>query len=268
MTPAAKAPTRDRSGMYKLPDGTKCMSVTTVIGKGVPKDLVGWATWEVAKLAVDSVPRLARLRGEAARNEAVTWLKGASNRVRDAAGNLGSAVHDIAEAEALGKPHAEPTELEAPFVQAYLNFVADHQPIFHATELTVAHPEHGWAGRCDAWVELPMVEPGVIAVLDYKTGKGAYPEVGMQMACYQRATVGWLDDGTEVVPPTATRAYVLHLRPDKHPERGYSLIPADTSDEVYQHFLAAQRTAVWAVTRSKTVLGAPVEVPALAEEVA
>lgn len=260
-------PTRDRSGYYKLPDGTKCLSVTTTIGKGVPKDLVGWATWEVAKLAVDSVPRLSRLRGQAARNEAVNWLKGAADRVRDTAANFGSDMHDVAEATVLGKPYPELTPEQIPFARAFQNFLDDHQPVFHATELTVAHPEHGWAGRCDAWAELPHLGSGV-AVIDYKTGKGAYPEACLQMSCYQRATVGWLEDGTEVQPPKADRAYVLHIRPDKHPDRGYALIPADTSDEVYEFFRSAQRVATWAIGPSKSALGAPVEVPALAEEVA
>lgn len=258
---------RGADGYYVLPDGTACLSVTNVIGKGVPKDLIGWATWEVAKLAVDSVPALVRVRGESARNDMVNWLKGASNRVRDKAANFGSAIHDVAEAKVIGKPVAEPTEDQIPFIEAFENFIADHSPVFHATELTVAHPEHGWAGRCDAWAELPLTGDG-ICVVDYKTGKGAYGEAAMQMAAYQRATVGWLDDGTEVTPPEAVRAYVLHIRPDKHPDRGYALIPADTSDEVYEYFRAAQRIAEWSMKRSKKALGKPVEVPAVAEEVA
>lgn len=267
MTGTGKPPTRDEQGYYTLPDGTKCLSVTTTIGKGVPKDLVGWATWEVAKLAVESIPRLSRLRGRAARDEAVTWLKGAADRVRDTAANFGSAFHDIAEARVVGKPMPDVPPTQKPFVQAFENFLDDHQPKYHAAELTVAHPEHGWAGRCDAWVELPLLGEGV-AVVDYKSGRGAYPEACLQMSCYQRATVGWLDDGTEVKPPTANRAYVLHVRPDKHLERGYVLLPANTSDEVYAFFLAAQQVAEWAVKRSKSALGKPVEVPMLAEVVA
>lgn len=267
MTEAKRAPTRNKQGYYTLPDGTKCMSVTTIIGKGVPKDLIGWATWEVAKLAVESAPKLSRLRGEQARSEMVTWLKGASNRVRDEAANFGSDMHDVAENHVLGKPAPELTEAQRPFMEAFLNFLADHEPVFHATELTVAHPEHGWAGRCDVWAELPHLGGG-ISVIDYKTGKGAYPEAALQMACYQRATIGWLDDGTEVVPPVAQQAYILHIRPDKHPDRGYALIPADTSDEVYEFFRSAQRVAEWATKRSKSALDVPVVVPAVAQEVA
>lgn len=266
-TKKPEPPRRDRSGRYTLPTGEKLLSVTTTISKGVPKDLVGWATWETAKLAVDSVPKLVRLRGEVARQEAVNWLKGASDRVRDKAANFGSDMHDIAEAHALGKPIPELTVEQQPFMEAFLNFLADHEPVFHAAELTVAHPQDGWAGRCDAWIELPRLGDG-IAVVDYKTGKGTYPEACLQMSCYQRAQVGWLEDGTEIEPPKANRAYVLHIRPDKNPDRGYALIPADTSDEVYGYFLAAQKVAEWSMFRSKSALGEPVVVPAVAEEVA
>lgn len=262
----SKAPIR-KKGYYELHDGTRLLSVTTVINNGVPKDLIGWATWEVAKLAVDSVPQLVRMRGAQARQEMVNHLKGASDRVRDTAANFGSAIHDVAEAKVLGKPTAEPTDDQIPFIQAFENFIEDHRPVFQATELTVAHLEHGWAGRCDAWAVLPELGDG-IAVIDYKTGKGAYGSAAMQMSAYQRATVGWLEDGTQVEPPKADRSYVLHIRPDKHPDRGYALIPADTSDEVYEYFRHAQRIAEWCMSREKKALGKPVVVPAVAEEVA
>lgn len=273
MSPRAKAepkrepPRRGRDGFYTLPDKTKCLSVTNVISKGVPKDLVGWATWEVACAALESVPRLVRVRGEAARRDAVNWLKGAADRKRDTAASLGSLVHDAAEARVLGQPAAEPTPEQKPFMWAFENFIADHSPVFHATELIVAHPEHGWAGRTDAHAELPMIGDG-IACIDYKSGKNAYAEACLQLSAYRRAPVGWLGDGTEVEPPKTERAFIIHLRPDKYPDRGYRVIPADTSDEVYEYFRAAQKVAEWAMVASKTALGEPVIVPAVAEEVA
>lgn len=266
-TKKLEPPRRGRDGRYLLPTGERLLSVTTTLSRGVPKDLVGWATWEVAKLAVDSVPQLVRMRGERARNDMVNHLKGASDRVRDKAANFGSAIHDIAEAKVLGKPTEEPTEDQVPFIQAFENFIDDHQPVFHATELTVAHPEDGWAGRTDAHAELPMLEPGVISVVDYKTGRNVYPDACLQLSCYQRAVIGWLIDGTEVVPPKAELGFVVHIRPGKY-DRGYAVYPAETSDEVYAFFLAAQQVAEWATSRSKTALGKPVEVPAVAEEVA
>jgi hypothetical protein len=251
-------PKRNRAGYYTLPDGQKCLSVTNIIKYGVPKDLLDWVAWEVANAAVDSVPRLTRMRGTSQRFAMIKYLQQAPDRKRDAAADFGTAIHDIAEAYVLEKPWGNPTPEQEPFVQAFHNFLEDHQPVYHAAELVVAHPEHGWAGRCDAWCELPLVGDGV-SVVDYKTGKNPYPEACLQMAAYQRATHCWLDNGDEGKPPEARRSFVLHIRPEKYPDRGYGLIPCDTSDQVYGYFLAAQSVAEWNMKVSKTVLGDVVE---------
>jgi hypothetical protein len=163
-------PKRNKAGYYTLPDGQKCLSVTNVIKFGVPKDLTEWAAWEVANAAVEAVPKLSRMRGSSARWEMIRYLQETPNRKRDAAGDFGTAIHDIAEAYVLGKPIGNPEPDQTPFVQAFENFLEDHQPVYHAAELVVAHPEHGWAGRCDAWCELPKLPgfDGVISVIDYK----------------------------------------------------------------------------------------------------
>jgi hypothetical protein len=81
---------------------------------------------------------------------------------------------------------------------------------------------------------------------DYKTGKSVYPEVGMQLAAYRRATIGWTKNGTEIVPPATAGAVVLHVRPKDMPggeERGYSLRRSRPSDDVFDVFLAAKSIA-------------------------
>lgn len=249
-----KAAPRRTSGVYRTPHGN-FRSVTTVLGEGVAKPaLVGWAAYEVANAALDNLPRLSRVRGKTARQEAMGWLKNAHNVKKDAAAKLGSAVHDQVEALILEQPRPEPTEEQAPFVRAFHNFVEDWSPTFEATEMVVANPQDGWAGTGDWWATIP--ELGNVMVLgDWKSGKRIYSDVSLQLACYQRATVGWLKDGTEVEPPKADRAVVVHLRPDANPERGYAMYPLDTSDEVYAYFLSIMRAADWNRERSQTVVG-------------
>jgi hypothetical protein len=256
---AVLPPVRNRLGYYTLPDGQKCLSVTNIIDNGVPKpQLVHWAAREVAACAIDSLPRLVRVRGADARESEQSWLSRAAERKRDTAANLGGAVHDAVEATILGQPWPDPTEEQAPFLDAFANFVADWAPEFEATELVVAHPEHGWAGKGDAWFRLPRLGPALL-IGDWKTRKGIYGEVGLQLSAYQRAKVGWLRDGTEVEPPSATAAYAVHLRPDKYPSSGgYALYPIDTSDAVYASFRAAQAVALdWVKTQAKKVVGEP-----------
>lgn len=257
MTALTEAPSRNRLGYYNTPYG-RFLSVTNVLDHGVPKPgLVHWAAREVARCAVDNVPKLARARGRTAREEVFEWLRRAAEVKRDDAAALGGAVHHAIESHVLGQPMPEPPPEQIPFLEAFQQFVTDHQPIWEATELVVCNPDDGWCGTADWWATLPRL--GRVVVLgDNKTGKGVYDDAGLQLSAYRRATVGWLRDGTEVVPPTADRAYVLHLRPDKYPDKGYALYPMDTSDEVYAAFLHAQGVAMFKKTLAKKVVGDPI----------
>lgn len=247
------APSRDNEGYYTLPDGTRCMSVTTIIGHGVPKPgLVHWAAIEVARCAVDNVPKLSRLRGEEAREDCYQWLRRAAERKRDTAAELGSAVHDACEAHVLGTPWPTPAPEQRPFLDAFHQFIDDHNPTFHATEMKVANPAERWAGTIDAVVQIPALGPAMV-LIDYKSGRSLYDDHALQLSAYRRATVGWLKDGTEVEKIATERAIIVHLRPDVHAEHGgYRLYQVDTSDEVYTSFLTARDLAYgWTRRRKK-----------------
>jgi hypothetical protein len=257
VTALTEAPSRNRLGYYNTPYG-RFLSVTNVLDHGVPKPaLVHWAAREVARSAVENIPMLARARGRTKREEAFEWLRRAAEVKRDNAAELGSAVHNVIEAHVLGEPIPEPPPEQLPFIEAFHGFVADHKPVWEATELVVCNPDDGWAGKADWWATLPRL--GRVVVLgDNKTGKGVYDDACLQLSAYRRATVGWLRDGTEVVPPSADRAYVLHLRPDKYKDTGYRLYPMDTSDEVYATFRHAQAVALFKKGLAKKVVGDPI----------
>lgn len=245
-------PSRDRYGYYRLGDGLKLLSVTTIIAKGVPKPaLVPWAARQVAEAAMESLPKLLRARGAKARTEAITWLSNAAEQKRDNAADLGSAIHKQVEAIVLGTSAPTPTPEEAPFVAAFRRFLDEWQPRFEASEMVVAHPEHGWAGTLDWIATLPRLGEALV-LGDNKTGKGVYAEAALQLAAYRRATTAFVRDGVEVAMPDTGGAVVLHLRPD-----GYRLIPVQTGDDVYTAFLHAAATARWAAGDAKTVLGEP-----------
>jgi hypothetical protein len=258
----AVAPKRDRSGHYNTPRG-KFMSVTTILSNGIPKpNLVHWAACEVARSAVDNLPKLVRVRGQQQREEAFDWLRRAAETKRDTAANLGSAVHSAVEAIILGEPKPEPSDEQKPFLAAFDRFVADWAPQWESTELVVANPDHGWAGTLDWLATLDGLGP-VLVLGDWKTGKGVYAEAALQLAAYRRATVGWMSNGTEVEMPYAERAVVVHLRPDNYPDTGYRVIPVDTSDRVYAAFRSAQQVAEYAKTLADQLVGEPLEAKAL-----
>lgn len=238
--PLTQAPMRNDKGIYSTPYGD-FYSVTTFIEGGVPKPgLVHWAAIEVARCAMESVPRLTRLRGETARDDAYQWLRRAAERKRDTAADLGSALHDVYEARVLGAPMPKPTEEQAPFFRAFQQFLDDEQPEFEAAELVVSNPDDQWAGKLDTSLRLPRRGPALLTG-DWKTGKKVYDEAALQLAAYRRAKVGWLRDGTEITPPATDGGVVVHIRPDVHAKTGgYRVYQIDTSDEVYAAFLAAR----------------------------
>lgn len=267
--PATGPPVRDDNGYYHMPDGQRFMSVTTITEHGVPKpNLVHWAAWEVARCAMDRLPVLLRARGDEARRSTLGWLQKAAERKRDEARDLGIAIHDAAEAHGIGRPWPEPTVEQAPFIEAFARFCRHWQPRWEAAEMVLANYTHKYAGKGDAWMWLTFPEMGsepVLTLVDYKSGKSVYPEASMQLTGYSRAEVGYLRDGTEVIPPRVRHAVVVHLRPSRYPKTGgYRVIPVDISDETFEAFLAAQRTAVeWVKGRSDTVLGKPYPEPKL-----
>lgn len=254
-------PMRDHHGYYHLPDGRALMSVTTVIEHGVPKPaLVHWAAIEVARCAMDYLPRLLRARGPEQRNQAFQWLRRAAERRRDTAAILGSAIHDAVDAAILGAPWPEPTDEQRPYLDAFARFCDRWQPRWEASELVVANLTDSWAGKADAWmwITLPDAGPAPVLVLaDWKTGKQVHPEVGLQLAAYSRAEVAWLRDGTQVTPPRTGHAVVVHLRPDKYPKSGgYRVRRVDITDRTYAAFLHAHATATeWVTGHAANVLG-------------
>lgn len=257
-TPPAGVPVRDNHGYYHMADGRKLISVTTVINHGIPKpELIESAAYEVARCAMDWVTRIVRARTDDDRTDVLRWLQNAANRKRDAGAALGVAVHGHAEAHALDAPSAEPTVEQLPFVAAFARFCQRWRPRWEAAEMVLANYSHGWAGTGDAWVWLTLPDVGpepVLVLVDWKSGRNVYPEAALQLAAYIRAEVGFLRDGAPVTPPRAQHAAVVHIRPGKY-AGGYAVKRVDVSDETYEFFRNAQRTAEgWVRGHSKTVL--------------
>lgn len=246
MTAGPKYATPTKKGRYYAKDDERFISVTNVIDTVVNKPaLVGWAAKAVATEAVEMLAdpvravgalRLVRTEPELLLKE----LKGAPYAARDAAANLGSAVHALAEAHSLGHELREMDPDETAMVEQYLAFLEDFRPTFIASEATVASRKHGYAGTLDAIVEFPdlpstppLLREGAF-VVDYKTGRtGPYPEWALQLAAYRNAECLWLPDGTEVPMPDVVGGLALRIRPD-----GYALHPMETGEAAFTQFAA------------------------------
>jgi hypothetical protein len=105
------------------------------------------------------------------------------DHTQDAA-NIGTIVHNWAEAYAKGENPAFPTNVQARAgVDAFLDWLAIHHVEFIATEAKVYSRKHKYAGTCD----FDALVDGERCIGDYKTSNGIWPEMRLQTAAYQHA---------------------------------------------------------------------------------
>jgi hypothetical protein len=267
----------DSRGYYKDTElGTgNYPRVTTILGRNIPKNgLEYWAANEVAKTAMAELPMLAKAaRTEEGAAQAYEWLRKGADRIKNERRDIGQAVHDSVEDRILGVPPRMRLD-DAPDTEAFMvhfeNFVVDYQVTFCASEMTVFHPGHRYAGTLDTLFTSPVlaaefdIDPDTQILGDVKTGgqldvKGIYTEFALQGAAYTHATWAQLRDGTHVrMPPLADRMVVLHLRPE-----GIRVIPVDVGPQVFGAFLALlEHDRTWTTGLAKKVLGKHVPAPA------
>lgn len=270
---AGTGPTHAQSGqggrMYQHPiTGERAMSVTTILGNGVPKRaLTGWAAKSAAQYAVDNMAELARLcdtrQGKA---EALQRIKGAPWNQRDSKADIGSAVHDAAERLGLGEQVgvSDFDDEVAPYVQSLVRFWREARPEVVMAEATVWNRKYGYAGTLDLIATLrgaPALAP--LTVVDYKTGKRAYPEVALQLAAYSHAEFALLDDGSEhELPGPLASAAVVVLHPARHGNGRYELVPVSVDNRYWLAFLYALEVAMFVTKYSKVALDEPLRLEA------
>lgn len=296
--------------------GESYYSVTTIIGGGIPKYLVAWASKAVADLVLTDLTAHGRRQARTLARDwqasgrswvallkeagelktidlaklapeefAQRWLKGAPDRIRDKAAELGSDVHSEAEALVLanareasrlvlqGRPLPAWDERLASHMGSFVSWVDDWRPAFVAAEATVFNRAEAYAGTLDAIIRIPTdallealggaapdwLEARPVAdwpewvtlIVDYKSGRAVYPEVALQLAAYRRAEfIAGADGITELPLPDIDGGAVLHLTP-----RGYTFRLVDCGPGAFESFRFAREVYRWAIDRSRTALG-------------
>jgi len=233
--------------------GERYWSVTTITSQGVPKPaLLPWGIKCVAEGAADLADQLPALVAKD-REAAIKMLKALPYTKTEKAANLGTLVHAAIEAHRLGKPAPPPPADVAAYMVGFEQFLTDFQPEYLATEAPVFSRTQKYAGTLDAIVRmrLPLDEKPGTFIIDAKSGKGVYPEAGLQLAAYRHAEFIGLPDGSEQAMPKVDGTLVLHLTAD-----GYRLIDVRTDDTVFQSFLFVREVFRFLEETSKTILGA------------
>jgi hypothetical protein len=254
VTAPALARTSDQGHRVYEWQGRAFPSVTAILSGGIPKPaLPKWAAREAARYAVAHANRLAGLPAEVAEAE----IKQAPWAARDGRADLGSAVHALVEARITGRSVPElPDAVErqaSGYLAGFERFCDQWRPSWLACEATVFSLAHGYAGTLDA---IAVLCGDVLTLLDVKTGRRVYPEVGLQLAAYAHADFIGTPDGQTLPLPEVEAAAVLHLRP-----RSYALCPVRVDPPVFAAFRAALGVFEWATELAAGVVGAALTVP-------
>lgn len=276
--PRGSTTSRSGSRFYTWGRGERYWSVTTILG-ALPKDaLKWWAARVVAEFAVDRSKTWFTME----RGEAIEWLKREPLRYTNERANVGSAIHEAAEAFVLQRPmKGDFGEEERQAIGHFIGWVSLLGVKFLATEFQVYNRTQKYAGTGDAIVEIPYSKlldlahgnPALVPwtpregrevvtlIVDYKTGgdveegKGIYPEVALQLAAYARAEFIGLPNGGEAPIPELDGAAALHVQ-----AKGWRFVPVDAlREEVFTSFLYVREVFRWREDLSKEVLGTALE---------
>lgn len=225
MSPAPTRRVNRGKGHSYYIDGDKVPGITTILGKGFPKDaLIGWAADESAKYAVNHWDELAQLPVA----DRLEPIKRARYEASSEAKIRGTEVHELAHRLTLGEEVDVPDD-RRDLVDAALAFLDD----WEVRELMVEEPvysrRHGYAGTPDL---IAILGDGQTWLLDYKTGAKArvYLEHVLQLAAARYADFAMLD-GREVPVPKVDKTGIVLLKSD-----GYELVPVEADERAFWTF--------------------------------
>lgn len=253
-------------------------SVTTAMKMLDKSDvLVGWAKRETAAFAVRHLDVLARhLEHVAAdplcvpcakagrpfdRDQAAQrWISAIPDYQKDAAADLGTRVHGIAESIGRGEePDVVPELL--PYATQYRSFLADVAPDILAVEYMGLNRTHGYAGTGDLIANIA----GVTTLIDIKTHTKPtpipdtyYPETALQLAaCSRFDFIGREGDPIEHPMPAVARYGVLLIGAS-----GWRLIQYWVTDETFAAFTACLGLLRWKKGEATSIVARQQEVTA------
>jgi hypothetical protein len=235
---------------YRL-DGRPVPSVTTLLGKGLPKPaLTYWSAKMVAEFVADNEAAVESLRA-AGRGPMIAALKATPWEKRDTAAVRGTDVHVLAEELIHGREVEVPEHL-AGYVDGYVKWLDLWQPIPVLTERRCANRHWWYAGTLDAIFTLPS---GERVLADWKTSASVYGETSCQVAAYRGMEFFVDDNGDEMAMPEVDSLAVVHLTPT-----GTDLYRIKDPEDAWKTWLHIAWVAN-SVDRIKAQIGDPAQPP-------
>jgi hypothetical protein len=144
----------------------------------------------------------------------------------------------------------QPVDFVPPDIQNAVRGVAQIiewlQPEVLHMEASIWNMTKGYAGTTD----LIATIDGETWLLDWKSSKDVYPDMGLQLAAYGHGEVILKPDGTETPVPKIDKFAVAHV-----PREGKaSVVMIDVTDADFAGFCAALAVFEWRATRSKEII--------------
>lgn len=244
-------------------------SVTTILDMLDKPAVTTWKAKETARVCIREWMTLSDILEKQGEEEAIKWAANKADEARDKAAALGSSIHLLADMEGIRavdplRASEKPVEgwnvsaEEMPYLEAFRGFLARYGASAIVSSEKMVWSLSGYAGTFDLLMLLPHEEertaiPGEslppaddLWLIDVKTGKGFYPEMGLQLAAYRWADYIILENDPNLYPmPHIHRTGILHLRPDLYPDTGWRLIEYPTAEVDYVAFLSTLNTYSW-----------------------
>lgn len=177
-----------RNGMYYFDiDGKEVIlpAVTEILRVLAKPALVNWAAKEAAKIALDN-PTLTEKE-----------VVGQFGQISGNAATRGRGVHNFFQQILNNQYDIDAPEQYRPYLEGIIRFQKEYQvtPIFN--ERIVKSLKYGYAGTVDQAVKTN----NQTWLIDLKTSKQIYPEMGLQLECYKQALVeeGFKIDKTAIL---------------------------------------------------------------------
>lgn len=243
MTSPRNAVATDKGRFYDVPGfGNGFISVTNVLGVISAPAIINSAAKRAAECAYYEQSTWQAIEAEEGADAALRYIKEAAKRYMMSRGELGTAVHHAC--EHLDRERAPEVE---PFVAAYERWLERDKPEIVAQEVTVIHPERGYAGTADLIVRMD----GKTYIADIKTGFVA-KKAALQMCAYANATHYVKGDASAPVPWKVDGAFVIDLKA-KTPRGEFKIQYCDVGPRSWRSFCAVME--MWSFEQRNDVFG-------------
>jgi hypothetical protein len=208
-----------RGRTYSVP------SVTTALGVLDKPALVPWAINQAIEAIRPAIAPYAE-HSESYLEEVYARASKAHREKKSEAAKRGTEVHAILQGAEPATLQLDPSSVSK--VEQGLAWLKENNVTFRSIERPIYSRRHRYSGRYDGIADIA----GVLTLLDWKTGKGIYPEFQLQTAAYVHAYEEEFPD--EVVQ----QRLCLHLREDSVVPHIY---PRSALRQDFNAFLAALR---------------------------